>query len=77
MKLVLPEKVYEAMRWLVCIVIPAALAFYGILGGELGIPYTEKVLKIGAAFNTMLGTIFMISKLSYDIQSKKEEKANE
>ena len=76
MKLILPEKVYEVIRWLVCVFIPALLVFYKILGNELDIPHTDTVITIGTAFDAFLGTIFMISKLSYDIKAK-EDSINE
>ena len=72
--MILPEKVYEVLRWVVITVIPALLLFYGVLGNTLDIPYTETVLTIGAAFDTFLGTIFGISKISYDRKKKLEEK---
>ena len=70
--MVLPEKVYEVLRWVITIVIPALLAFYGVLGHTLDIPYTQTVLTIGAAFDTCLGTIFGISKVNYERKKKLE-----
>lgn len=71
--MILPEKVYEILRWVVITVIPALLVFYGVLGHTLDIPYTETVLTIGAAFDTLLGTIFGIAKISYDRKNNKIE----
>ena len=68
--MVLSNKAYEILRWVVITVIPALLVFYGVLGNTLNIPYTETVLTIGAAFDTLLGTIFGISKLVYDKSQK-------
>lgn len=70
--MILPQKAYEVMRWVVAIVIPAILTFYGVLGTALNIPHTDIVIKIGTAFDTMLGTIFLISKYSYDKKMKGE-----
>ena len=70
MPFILPQKVYEIIRWVVSIVLPALIVFYGIVAGELNLPYTESVIKIATAFEMLLGTIFCISKLSYD--SKKD-----
>lgn len=71
--MILPEKVYEILRWVVITVIPALLVFYGVLGHTLDIPYTETVLTIGAAFDTLLGTIFGIAKISYDRKNNRIE----
>lgn len=66
----LPEKVYEWLRWIVCIVIPAAMMCFGIIATALGFQYTELVLTIAGAVNTFLGTIFGISKINYDRAQK-------
>ena len=68
--MILPDKVYEVMRWVVITVIPATLLLYGVIGNTCGIPYTEVVLTIGAAVDTFLGTIFGISKISYDLKNR-------
>ena len=61
----LPNKVYDNLKWIVIIVIPAILSFYGVVGATCNIPYTQEVLTIGTAFDTMLGTILGISTISY------------
>lgn len=63
----LPQKVYEVLRWVVILVLPAL----GVLISELGetwgwdLPYVaiEKTLNYIALF---LGTIFGISKIVND-----------
>lgn len=77
MPFVLPKKVYEIIRWVISIVLPALIVFYGIVADELGIPYTSSVIKIAAAFEALLGTVFCISKLSYDLKLKGEEAKDE
>lgn len=62
----LPNKVYDILKWIVAIVIPAVLTFYGVVGATCNIPYTQEVLTIGTAFDTMLGTILGISTISYN-----------
>ena len=75
--MVLNDKVYEVLRWVVIVVIPALIVLYGVIGNTCHIPYTEVVLTIAGAVDTFLGTIFGISKLSYDAKQKKEGVANE
>lgn len=62
----LPQKVYEWLRWIVAIVIPAAIVSYGVIGNVLNIPNTDVVLTIAGAVDVFLGTIFGISKIAYD-----------
>lgn len=64
--MVLPNKVYEILRWVVIVVIPAAITLYGVIGNTCHIPYTDVVLTIAGAVDVFLGTIFGISKLTYD-----------
>lgn len=64
--MILPQKTYEIIRWIVIIVIPALITLYGVIGNTLNIPYTEVVLTIAGAVDVFLGTIFGISKISYD-----------
>lgn len=66
----LPQKVYEWLRWIVSIVIPALIVLYGVIGNTLDIPYTEVVLIIAGAVDVFLGTIFGISKINYDKSQK-------
>ena len=62
----LPQKVYEWLRWIVAIVIPAAIVLYGVIGNVLNIPNTDVILTIAGAVDVFLGTIFGISKIAYD-----------
>lgn len=66
----LPEKFYECLRWIVIVVIPALITLYGVIGNTCNIPYTDIVLTIAGAVDVCLGTIFGISKLSYDKHNK-------
>ena len=76
MPFILPQKVYEIIRWVVSIVLPALAGLYAVIAGEFDIPYTVSVLKIAAAVEACLGAIFCISKLSYDLKNKKDEECD-
>jgi hypothetical protein len=68
--MILPQKAYEVIRWIVIIVIPALITLYGVIGNTCSIPYTDVVLTIAGAVDVFLGTIFGISKLSYDAKNR-------
>lgn len=68
--MILPQKVYEVLRWIVIVVIPALITLYGVIGNTCNIPYTDVVLTIAGAVDVFLGTIFGISKLSYDAKNR-------
>lgn len=66
----LNDKVYDILKYVALIGIPAVLTFYGVVGATLSIPYTQEVLTIGAAFDTMLGTLLGISTVNYKKENK-------
>ena len=64
------DKVYDILKYVALIGIPAVLTFYGVVGATLSIPYTQEVLTIGAAFDTMLGTLLGISNANFKKENK-------
>ena len=68
--MILNQKVYEILRWIVIIVIPASITLYGVIGNTCHIPYTDVVLTIAGAVDVFLGSIFGISKLTYDAKNR-------
>ena len=66
----LNDKVYDILKYVALIGIPAVLTFYGVVGATLSIPYTQEVLTIGAAFDTMLGGMLGISIANYNKENK-------
>lgn len=65
--MVLPQKLYEAIRWLIAIVMPAFNILFATLAKAWAwdIP-VEAILVTLDAVALFLGTIFGISKLSND-----------
>lgn len=60
------NKVYDILKWIVMIVLPAILTFFGVIGATLSWEFTDTVITIGTAFITMLGTILGISNVQYN-----------
>ena len=67
----LPNKVYDVLKWVVVIVIPALTTAYVGLSMIWGFPYADKIAKTSAVVCTLLGAILGISTIEYN----KEEKA--
>lgn len=63
----LPQKLYEALRWLICVVLPAVAVFLSTLNAawEWGLPI-EAILATISGFELFLGAIFGISKVVND-----------
>lgn len=64
----LPGKVYDWLKWLACIVIPAATTLYVALDAIFGWGYADTVAKISAAICTFIGGIIGISTAQYNAQ---------
>ena len=63
----LPQKLYEILRWLIWIVLPAIGVLITTLAGALGwnIPL-DAILATLSGIELFLGTILGISKINYD-----------
>ena len=61
----LPDKLYEVLKWLVCIVIPACCSFYAFLASRVGLPCGDLVVEIGAAVCALIGAILGISTAEF------------
>lgn len=64
------NKVYDVLKWISLVFLPALTTFYGVIGNTCEIPYTEIVLTIAIAFNTFLGTCLGISNMNYSKNNK-------
>ena len=66
----LPNKVYDVLKYVTQIVLPAIGTLYFALSGIWGFPYAEQVVGTITAIVTFLGVLLGISSANY----KKEEK---
>ena len=62
---ILPDKVFDVLKWCVLVFIPAATALYVGLSTVWGFPYAEEVAKTSAYACAFLGALLGISNLSY------------
>ena len=65
----LDDKVYDVLKYITQIVIPAAATLYFALAGIWGFPYGEQIVGTLTAIDTFLGVLLGISSAQY----KKEE----
>lgn len=72
----LPNKVYDVLKWIAIVFLPALITLYGVIAHTCNIPYTEQILTIAVAVDTFLGTILGISSSAYK-KSLKEDEENE
>lgn len=66
----LPSNVYDILKWIVVIVMPAAATLYGVLAGIWGLPYADAIPQTVLALQTALGAILCISTAQYNKKIK-------
>lgn len=59
------NKLYDILKYVTMIVLPAITTLYGVIGTTLNIPFTQEVITIGVAVTTCLGTCLGISNMNY------------
>lgn len=64
--MVLNSKVYDILKWLVQIVLPAIGACYAALAALWGFPYAEQVVGTISAICVLLGACLRISNSNYN-----------
>ncbi len=60
------NRVYDVMKWLTVIVLPALSVFYGTVGKIWNLPYTEQIPQTITAISVCLGACLMISSSNYN-----------
>lgn len=59
------NKVYDVLKWVAQLVLPACAVLYATLGATWGLPYTDEIATTIMAFDTFLGAILGISSVQY------------
>ena len=72
------NKVYDVLKWIALILLPAIATLYFALSGIWGFPYGEEIVGTITAIDTFLGVILGISsntynKSNYEISNNKGE----
>ena len=64
--MILPNRVYDLLKWLDMVVLPAAATFYRSLGAVWDWPLCDEVAATAAAICTLLGAILGVSTAEYN-----------
>lgn len=70
------NRVYDILKFIAQIVLPAIATFYVTLASIWGLPMGDEISRTVMAIDTLLGAILMISTAKYNANVK-EEKAEE
>jgi hypothetical protein len=60
------NKIYDVLKWIVMIVLPAIATLYSALAGIWNLPYGEQIVSTITAAAAFLGTVLMISSVQYN-----------
>ena len=59
------NKVYDALKWIALIVLPALAVLYGTLAGIWGLPFGEQIPDTITAIDLFLGVVLGVSNATY------------
>jgi hypothetical protein len=68
--MLMSNKVYDVMKWIALVFLPAVGALYFGLANIWGFPYAEEVVGTVSVIDTFLGAILMISTNEYNKVAK-------
>jgi hypothetical protein len=60
------NKVYDVLKWIAMVVLPAMGTLYFALAGIGGFPYAEEIVGTITAVDTFLGVVLGISTAQYN-----------
>lgn len=60
------NKVYDVLKWIAMVALPALGTLYFALAGIWGLPYVEQIMGSITAIDTFLGVILGISTMNYN-----------
>ena len=69
-KMKLPNKVYDVLKWITLVVIPALATAYVGLSNVWGFPYADEVARTACVICTLLGALLGISTAEYNREER-------
>lgn len=63
-KYLLPDYIYQILKWAGLIACPALAVFYGTVAPAWGLPYADEVVVTLNALGTMIGVLIGASQLA-------------
>ena len=64
--MIIRDRLYDALKWIAQILLPACGTLYFALAGIWGFPYAEQIVGTITAIDTFLGVLLGISKINYN-----------
>lgn len=64
--MILPDKIYDILKWIALIALNAVGVLYSTIAGIWGLPYGEEVLKTCSAVALFIGALIGVSTVGYN-----------
>jgi len=62
----IPNNMYDILKWVALIALPALATFYGLMANTWGLPYGEQITVTINALGTLIGILIGVSTLNYN-----------
>lgn len=62
----LSDKVYNILKWVALIALPALATFWGVIGKVWELPYTMQIVTTITAIATLIGALIGVSTMTYN-----------
>ena len=59
------NRVYDVLKWISLVVLPAVATLYGVLSKIWGLPYGSEIVATITAIDVFLGTLLGVSSIQY------------
>lgn len=66
------NRVYDCLKYIALIVLPAIATLYGALAAIWGLPYGQEIVSTIAAVDTFLGALIGVAGAKYRAANKEE-----
>ena len=67
----IPNKLYDILKYIALIALPAIGTFWMVVGAIWGAPHTDEVVKTIVALGTLLGALLVLTNVQYNASSDK------
>ncbi len=71
----LPDKIYNILKWVALICLPAIATFWGVIGKVWDLPYTAEIVTTITAVATLVGALIGLSTLQYNKQKEDDDES--
>jgi len=71
--MVIPDKVYDVLKWICILFLPALATLWFTLGKIWGFPYLSEIEATIIAIDTFMGALLGVSTISYKTKKLENE----